>query len=126
MNRSERAALIARAKARATAVTSCVAAGLRPDHLLAEASWEDLAALVVVLAEAADLAVLRAVVTVRDDDGRPDLTRQQARLREAHSQAVQLRRAKQPVPDSLRVLDSAYRTQRAKAQERSEGEADAA
>lgn len=111
MNAADRAALIARAKSRATAVTSCVAAGLRPDHILAEASWHDLAALMVVLAEAVDPAVLRAVVTVRDDDGRPDLTRQQARLREAHSQAVQLRKARQPVPDSLRVLDSAYRAE---------------
>jgi hypothetical protein len=114
---AERAALIARAKQLAIAVTSCVAARLRPDHLLRDASWEELAALVVVLAEAADPAVLRAVVSVSDDDGRPDLTRHQAKLREAHSQAVQLRKARKPVPGPLRVLDNAYRLEQKKARE---------
>jgi hypothetical protein len=114
---AERAALIAAAKARATAVVSCVQARLSPAHVLGACSRDDLAALVVVLAEAADPAVLRAVAGVRDDDGRPDLTRHQAKLREAHSQVVQLRKAREFVPEQLRVLDNAYRLERKRTQE---------
>ena len=109
MNAAVRASLIAAAKARATAVASCVQARLSPRHILDGCSRDDLAALVIVLAEAADPAVLRAVVSVSDDDGRPDLARHQAKLRKAHTEVVQLRKARQPVPDSLRVLDNAYR-----------------
>ncbi len=116
MDAARRAALIARAKARATAVTACVQARLSPAHILGECSRADLTALVVVLAEAADPAVLRAVVSVCDDDGRPDLSRHQAKLREAHSQVVQLRKARKPVPEQLRVLDSAYRLSQRKAE----------
>src|ERR1700748_3018938 len=109
VNADTRAALIAAAKARATAVVSCVQARLSPSHILDGCAEADLRALVIVLAEAADPAVLRAVVEARDDDGRPDMTRHQAKLREAHSQVVQLRKARQPVPEQLRVLDNAYR-----------------
>jgi hypothetical protein len=123
---AERAALIAAAKARATAVVSCVQNRLSPSHVIDGCSPADVLALVVVLAEAADPAVLRAVVTAREDDGRPDLTWRQAKLREAHSQAVQLRKARRPVPESLRVLDNAYRLERKQVQEAAAGEADAA
>ena len=126
MNAAVRASLVATAKARATAVVSCVQARLSPAHVLDKCSAADLRALVVVLAEAADPAVLRAVVGVRDDDGRPDLTRHQAKLREAHSQVVQLRKAREFVPESLRVLDSAYRMEQAKAQAAAGERADAA
>ena len=114
MNTAARASLIAAAKARATAVVSCVQARLSPSHVLAACSRDDLQALIIVLAEAADPAVLRAVVGVRDDDGRPDLTRRQTKLREAHSQVVQLRKARADVPEQLRVLDNAYRLEQKK------------
>lgn len=119
MTPAVRAALIARAKAKAIPVASCVAASLRPDHLFADVAPEDLEgilkALVVILAEAADPGVLRAVVSVSDDDGRPDLSRHQARLRKAHTEVVQLRKARKPVPERLRVLDNAYRLGQKKA-----------
>lgn len=116
MNAATRATLIAAAKARATAVVSCVQARLSPSHILDGCTEADLRALVIVLAEAADPGVLRVVVDVRDDDGRPDMTRYQAKLREAHSQVVQLRNAKKYVPDHLRVLDNAYKAEQKKAQ----------
>src|ERR1700748_1211150 len=126
VNADTRAALIAAAKARATAVVSCVQARLSPSHILDGCTQADLRALVIVLAEAADPGVLRAVVEVRDDDGRPDMTRYQAKLREAHSQVVQLRKARQHVPEQLRVLDNAYRLEQKKAQAAAAGEQDAA
>ena len=114
MNAADRALLVAAAKAKATAVVSCVQARLSPSHVLGDCP-ADLQALIIVLAEAADPAVLRAVVGVSDDDGRPDLTRHQAKLREAHSQVVQLRKARAYVPEQLRVLDNAYRLGQKKA-----------
>jgi len=71
MTPQQRAALIARAKSLAIPVASCVAARLRPDHLLRDASRDELAALVIVLAEAADPVVLREVVKAQDDGARP-------------------------------------------------------
>jgi hypothetical protein len=112
VNAAARASLVAAAKSRATAVVSCVQGRLSPSHVLDTCTRDDLTALVIVLSEAVDPAVLRAVVGVRDDDGRPDLTRRDARLREAHSQVVQLRKARRPVPGPLRVLDNAYRLER--------------
>ena len=124
MNAAARAPLVAAAKARATAVVSCVQSRLSPCHILDRCSRDDLVALVVVLAEAADPAVLRAVVDVRDDDGRPDLTRLDAKLREAHSQVVMLVRRKQHVPQQLRVLDREYRRRNREAEGQQRGEAD--
>jgi len=72
---ADRAALIARAKAKAIPVASCVAASLRPDHLFADVAPEDLEgilkALVIILAEACDPVRLREVVSARDDGTAP-------------------------------------------------------
>jgi hypothetical protein len=67
MTPARKAALITRAKAVAIPVASCVAARLRPDHLLPSLSRAELMALVIVLAEAADPAVLREVVHAEGD-----------------------------------------------------------
>ena len=126
MTPAQRAYAISWAKSLATPVVSCVQARLSPAHLLGRCARVDLEALVVILAEAADPAVLRAVVTVRDD-GRPDLSRRDAMLRKAHTEVVQLRKKRLPVPVRLRRLDNAYRLQRKQAeQQRGEDARDAA
>lgn len=109
MTRIDRAALMARARSLAIPVHSCVTARIRPDHLIGEeaASRDELAALVILLAEAADPARLRAVVNATEDG--PDVTDEELRLRTAHAQSGVLRRAGQPVPLRLRLLDSEYR-----------------
>jgi hypothetical protein len=71
MDRPRRAALIARAKLKAGPIASCVAASIRPDHLLADVDPEDLTdllkALVVVLAEGADPVRLRDACAAGSD-----------------------------------------------------------
>lgn len=67
MDRARRLALIARAKRLAVPVASCVAASVRPDHLLRDASRDELAALVIVLAEGSDPVRLREVCRAGDD-----------------------------------------------------------
>ena len=109
MTRAQRAYAIRWAKSLATPVVSCVQARLSPAHLLDRCSREDLAALVIVLAEAVDPGVLRAVVTSGDDDGRPDLSRRDVMLRKAHTEVVLLVRRGMPVPARLRMLDREYR-----------------
>src|SRR4051794_38194414 len=96
-----RVALIGGAKAAAPAVVSCVQARLRPDHLLQNRTWEELAALVIVLAEAADPAVVREVAEAPADDGRPDPERRGEMLRTAHNQASAYRAMGRPVPARL-------------------------
>ena len=108
MDPARRVALIARAKSVAIPVHSCVAASLRPDHLLLPLSRTELLALVIVLAEAADPAILRALTETRDDDGRPDLSRHDVMLREAHRQARALRAAGREVPLGIARLERDY------------------
>lgn len=67
MNPADRDALIARAKALAIPVASCVAASIRPDHLLSVRSRDELMALVIVLAEATHPVRLREAVRAGDD-----------------------------------------------------------
>jgi hypothetical protein len=109
VTRIDRAALMARARSLAIPVHSCVTARIRPDHLIGRdaASRDELAALVILLAEAADPVRLRAVVNATEDG--PDVTDGELRLREGHAQVNALRRAGRPVPLALRVLDSQYR-----------------
>jgi hypothetical protein len=114
MTPADRAALIARAKQLAVPVVSCVAASLRPDHLRREMSADEMWALVIVLAEAADPARLREIVKAADD-GTPDPSGRAAMLARAHAECDRLRRAAQPVPLRLRVLDSEYQAARRKA-----------
>ena len=85
MTLDRRDALVAAAKARATAVVSCVHARLSPSHILGKCTRDDLQALVIVLAEAADPAVLRAVVAATEDG--PVVTDLMVRLRRAHRSA---------------------------------------
>lgn len=102
----DRAALVARAKSLATPVVSCVAARIRPDHLIRDASRDELLALVIVLAEAADPVRLR-LVTEAVEDGR-DFTERDVLLRKAHSRVNALQASGQPVPLKLGVLESEY------------------
>lgn len=67
MTPADRAVLIATAKRLAIPVASCVAASIRPDHLLSARSRDELMALVIVLAEAAHPVRLREVVQAGDD-----------------------------------------------------------
>ena len=107
MNSAARAALIAWAKRKAVPVASCVQASLPPSHLIGDASRDQLAALVIVLAEAADPGKLREV-TEAADDGFPDRAARRERLRKAHQEARKLRVAGEPVPASLVILDREY------------------
>jgi len=121
VTRAQRAYAIHWAKSLATPVVSCVQARLSPAHLLDRCSRDDLAALVIVLAEAADPGVLRAVVTSGDDDGRPDLSRRDVALRKAHTEVVLLVRQKLPVPERLRMLDREYRRKNREAEGQQRG-----
>lgn len=105
---AERAALITRAKSLAAPVASCVAASLRPDHLLTSCTWEELAALVIVLADAADPTRLRAVVEA--DDGKPSPGPGELRLRRAHAEYVALRKTlpADEIPRYLARLEAGY------------------
>jgi hypothetical protein len=103
----QRASLIAWAKAKAVPVTSCVTARLHPDHLIGNASRAQLAALVIVLAEAADPGKLRAVAET-SDDGRPAITDRALMLRRAHTEFRALSRDGAPVPGRLRILEREY------------------
>jgi hypothetical protein len=107
MARADRAALIATAKSAATPVASCVAARISPAHILGTMTRAEVDALVIVLAEAADHALLRVVVEAVDD-GHPGLTDADIRQQEAHAEAVRLRAAGQRVPDMVRILDAVY------------------
>jgi hypothetical protein len=102
-----RVALIARAKSIAIPVASCVAARVRPDHLIGDLSRDELAALVLVLADAADPVALRAVTQATEDG--PDITDEDIRLRKAHAHAQALRDAGKAVPARVRALDRQYR-----------------
>lgn len=75
MTPQQRTALITRAKQLAVPVASCVAASIRPDHLLRDVTDPAvLLALITVLAEAADPVRLREVVKADDGGGTPSLT----------------------------------------------------
>jgi hypothetical protein len=102
-----RAALIAGAKSRAVPVASCVTAGLRPDHLLNERTWEELAALVIVLAAAADHQKLADIVAA-PDDGKPLPGARERALRKAHAEVTRYRSRGMPVPQRLLVLEREY------------------
>lgn len=107
MTPSARAALISWAKRNAVPVHSCVTASLRPDHLIGEASPEQLAALVAVLAAAADPARLRQV-TEAPGDVIPVARDRGYVLRYARKEAARLRRAHEPVPREIRRLELEY------------------
>jgi hypothetical protein len=107
MTPADRDALIARAKRLAVPLASCVAARILPDHLIGTASRAELAALVLVLAEAADPVTLRAVVQATETG--PDITPVDVMLRKAHAHAEALRSAGLPVPPRVRALDGQYR-----------------
>lgn len=108
MTPADRAALIARAKSLAPGVASCVAARLRPDHLLSERSRDELMAVIIVLAESHDPTLLRAVCAAPGDDGRADSSFREAMLRRAHTQAEARRRANLVVPERLKMLEREY------------------
>ena len=110
LTHSGRTALIERAKAVAVPVTSCVAASLRPDHLVAGWSWEQMAALMTVLAEAADLTRLHAIVAATED-ATPPAGLAEVRLRKAHTEFQRLRAAgvaREDIPALLGRLERDY------------------
>ena len=102
----ERVSLIAWAKRKAVPVTSCVNAGICPEHVLGDATEARYAALVVVLAAAVDPVRLRAVLAA-EDDGTPAEVTEEA-LRWAHAEVRRLREARQPIPGPLVRLEHRY------------------
>jgi hypothetical protein len=101
---------IARAKRLALLVKPCVDARVRPDHLREGLSEDDLWALVIVMAEAADPVTLREVAEAPDGYGDP--VPRELTLRKAHAEVRRLRVAGKAVPFHLRVLDNEYRERR--------------
>ena len=103
-----RATLIAAAKTLAGPFAASVQARLRPDHHLEGLSRDELTALAIVLAEAADPAILRAIAG-EPDDGRPALDRRDVMLRTAHTQAQAWRRRYGTgLPARLAMLEREY------------------
>ena len=125
MTPRERASLVAWAKRKAVPVASCVQASLTPSHLIGDASRDQLAALVIVLAEAIDPGKLQEV-TEAADDGLPDRGARRERLRKAHQEARKLRLAGEPVPASLAILDREYERLRKRERAAARREQDAA
>jgi hypothetical protein len=118
---AERARLVAWAKKKAVPVASCVAARIRLDHLsLRDATHDELLALVVVLADAADPVALRAVCAGKDDGG-PVVTDRDLNLRRAHAECERLRAEGREVPVRLRLLEAAYQTGRREPRPRPDG-----
>ena len=109
LTRRQRASLIAWAKRKAVPVTSCVNAGISPEHVLEDASEARYAALVVVLAAAVDPVRLRAVLAA-EDDGTPAEVQDEA-LKWAHAEVARLREAKRPIPPALARLEYRYQEQ---------------
>lgn len=123
MTSAQRTQLIGRAKSLAVPVASCVAARVPPDHLLQARTWDELAALVIVLAEAADPLRLRAV-TASHEDGDPRLSVDV--LREAHRIHSQLRQAGVEVPPRIAGLERMYQRWRKQEQRQDQQQAEAA
>ena len=109
MTPADRGALIVRAKRLAVPVVSCVRAGLRHDHLTAALSRDQLQALVIILAECADPARLKAVTEAPGDTGMPQLSREDV-LRRAHAEYQRLQRDGKGIPHRVRLLESEYRS----------------
>ncbi len=105
----QRASLIAWAKRKAVPVTSCVNAGICPEHVLGDATEDRYAALVVVLAAAVDPVRLRAVLAA-EDDGTPAEVTGEA-LKWAHAEVRRLREAGQPISGALARLEWQYQEQ---------------
>ena len=108
MTPQDRARLIARAKALAVPVVSCVAARLRPDHLRRGLTEDEAWALIVVLAECADMGRLRAVTSAPGDEGMPRQGDREV-LRAVHAERARLERAGLPVPYAVLAADGRYR-----------------
>jgi hypothetical protein len=105
----QRASLIAWAKRKAVPVTSCVNAGICPEHLLEDATEAQYAALVIVLAAAVDPVRLRTVLAA-EDDGTPAEVTEEA-LKWAHAEVRRLREAKRPIGGALTRLEWRYQEQ---------------
>ena len=111
----QRASLIAWAKRKAVPVTSCVNAGVCPEHVLEDATEARYAALVVVLAAAVDPVRLRAVLAA-EDDGTPAEVTEDA-LKWAHAEVARMREAKRPITGALARLEWRYQELRRAARE---------
>lgn len=108
MTPAQRPALIAKAKRIAIPVASCVAARLRPDHLRRGLTEDEAWALIVVLAECADMGRLRAVTSAPGDEGIPRQGEREI-LRAVHAERARLERAGLPVPYAVLAADGRYR-----------------
>ena len=110
----QRASLIAWAKARAMLIVPRVAARVSVDHILSDASWEQLATLVIVLAESVDPVRLREVAIARDimvaPDADPDMTGKLALAEYRRLRAHHL-----PVPPRIREMALAHDRERSRA-----------
>ena len=103
--------LIGQAKGRAAPLHSCVRARVQPGHLIGtDTGVEELLALVIVLAEVADPRRLAELVKLPGDQGLA--VGRDALLQAAHAQVWHLRKAGQPVPTRLGVLENEYQADR--------------
>ena len=109
LTRRQRAALITWAKRKAVPVTSCVNAGICPEHVLDDATEDRYAALVIVLAAAVDPVRLRTVLAA-EDDGTPAEVTGEA-LKWAHAEVRRLREAGRPISPALGRLEWQYQEQ---------------
>jgi hypothetical protein len=124
MTPATRAAVIAAAKRKACAVVNCVAAkNARGVRLHLGGLDPEVAALVLVLAEAADPARLAAVCAAVDD-GTPAEPRRVPesdserleRLKVAHSTAARFKAAGEPLCSEIEALEREYARNRKRAQ----------
>ena len=106
-----RAALIGWAKQKAPVVASRIAVSIPVDHIIGDATWEQLAALVVVLAESADPVRLRIITSAQDVMIGRDTDRA-VTLRAAHAEVRRLRYHNQPVPSRIAALEREYQQAR--------------
>lgn len=111
-----RISLIGRAKQVAVPVVSCVQARLSPGQMLGDLTADELQALVIVLADAADPAIVKAIADAAADDGRPCVEDRDLLLRTAHAQAQRYRGMGRTPPTRVAVLEREYYSRRRHAQ----------
>lgn len=98
--------LLAAAKQAALPVATCVHNRIRPAHLLRDKTRDELYALVIVLAEAADLAAVFEVANM--PEGGAEEAARVVVLRKAHAKAEAFRGMRRTVPEHLAVLERDY------------------
>jgi hypothetical protein len=107
----QRSAAVEAAKRAAVPFVNCVTARVPPEHLIAGKTWEELAALAIVLAAATDLPTLYAVIA-EPDDGIPDPVMRETALVWAHREYQRQHLNGAEPGDVLRQLERDYRKMR--------------